>query len=388
MLGEMKTEEKGLAIPVFRPSFGAEELLALQEVFASGWLGPGPRTAEFEECFAQFVGAGHAVAVTSGTAALHLACRGLGLGPGDEVLVPSLSFVSTAHAPVYCGADVTFVDVESETRTMDPEDLSRKVSDRSRAVIPVHYGGHPCRMDEIREIAYRRGLAVIEDAAHACGASYRDRRVGALEGTAATCFSFNALKNLSTGDGGMVTTNSAEVADRVRRLRWMGIEKSTFERTAVSGDSSRYQWYYEVRDLGFKYVMNDVTAAIGLVQLRKLNGMQQARRRMVERYRRALDRLPWLRLPVEREYVQSAWHLFAVCTAHREALRRHLQERGIATSVHYLPLHLQPYYRDRGKVSLPRTEQLFSELLSLPFHPNLEEDEIDRVAESILSFVP
>jgi perosamine synthetase len=388
MLCAMKVVEKPSPIPVFRPGFGAEELRALQEVFASGWLGPGPRSAKFEEAFAEFVGARHAVAVTSGTAALHLACRGLGLGPGDEVLVPSLTFVSTAHAPVYCGADVTFVDVDPETRTMDPEDLSRKVSDRSRAVIPMHYGGHPCRMEEILEIARRRGLAIIEDAAHACGALYRDRRVGGLEGTAATCFSFNALKNLSTGDGGMVTTDSPELADRIRRLRWMGIEKSTFERTAGSDDGPRYQWYYEVRDLGFKYIMNDVTAAVGLVQLGKLEGMQAARRRMALRYRDALKGVRWLDLPVEREYARSAWHLFTIRTSNREALRRHLQERGIATSVHYLPLHLQPYYRKRGETSLPRTEELYLELLSLPFHPNLEDGEIDRVVESILSFLP
>jgi perosamine synthetase len=384
-------------IPVFRPGFGAEELEALADVFKSGWIGPGPRAARFEERFAEFVGARYAVSVTSCTAALHLTLLSLGLGPGDEVLVPSLTFASTAHAAVYCGCDVTFVDVDLQTRGMDPADLAAKISSRSRAVIPVHYGGHPCRMDEIWEIASRHGLLVVEDAAHACGARYRGQRIGGLEPTVATCFSFNALKNLSTGDGGMITTNSDELAETARRLRWMGINKNTFERTTTpeldgAPDSAeenpvpKYEWYYEINELGFKYIMNDVSAALGLVQLDKLPQAAKVRRKMADRYSSRLASLDWLELPVEREEVRSAWHLYAIRTESQEPLRKYLQSAGIATSVHYFPLHLQPFYRQRKRVSLPVTERLARELVTLPFHPNLRMDEIDQTIAKIHDF--
>ena len=190
-------------VPVFRTRFGSEELEAVQEVFQSGWLGPGPRVAEFEEAFAREVDAPHAIAVNSGTAALHLVCLALGLGPGDEVLVPAITFVATAHAPAFCGASIVFVDVDPQTCNLDPEDLRRKIGPRSRGVIPVHYAGHPAVMQDIWAEAERHGLWVIEDAAHACGSRYRDRAVGGMPESAAACFSFNAVKNLSTGDGGI-----------------------------------------------------------------------------------------------------------------------------------------------------------------------------------------
>jgi perosamine synthetase len=379
-------------IPVFRPGFGKEELDALAQVFKSGWLGPGPKAVEFEERFAASVGSPHAVSVTSCTAALHLTLLALGLGPGDEVLVPSLSFASTGHAALFCGCEVTFVDVEPVACTLDPDDLESKISPRSRVVIPVHYGGNPAQMDRIWEIAEANGLKVVEDAAHACGATYRGGRTGGHPRSAATCFSFNTLKNLSTGDGGMVTTHSGELSEKIRRLRWMGINKNTFERTsgAVQPDDEtplpRYEWYYEIAELGYKYIMNDIAASLGLVQLSKLNAMQARRREMALRYLRSLDGLEWLALPQERDYAESAWHLFAVRTAHRDGLRKHLQDQGIATSVHYYPLHLQPLYRRRHRVSLPVTEHLALELLTLPFHPNLDFDEIDRVVEAVRSF--
>ena len=383
-------------IPVFRPGFGREEIEALTEVFHSGWIGPGPRAEKFERRFADFVGVRYAVSVTSCTAALHLSLKALGLGPGDEVLVPSLTFVSTAHAAVFCGCDVRFVDVESETGCMDPDDLAAKISSRSRAVIPVHYGGHPCRMNEIWALASRHGLFVVEDAAHACGAKFQGNPVGGLEPTTATCFSFNALKNLSTGDGGMITTNSSELAETARRLRWMGINKNTFERTTTpdpGGETGResdpvpkYEWYYEVNELGFKYIMNDVAAALGLVQLEKLGRATQIRRDMAQRYAEGLGALDWLELPIERDDVRSAWHLYAIRTSLQEPLRKHLQSAGVATSVHYYPLHLQPFYRRKSGVSLPVTERLARELVTLPFHPNLTMDEIDRTIAEIRTF--
>ena len=379
-------------VPVFRTRFGSEELEAVQEVFQSGWLGPGPRVAEFEEAFAREVDAPHAIAVNSGTAALHLVCLALGLGPGDEVLVPAITFVATAHAPVFCGASIVFVDVDTQTCNLDPEDLRRKIGPRSRGVIPVHYAGHPAVMQDIWAEAERHGLWVIEDAAHACGARYRDRAVGGMPESAAACFSFNAVKNLSTGDGGMITTHRRDLAEKLRRLRWMGIDRGTFERAAADSprrggsDPAAYEWYYEVTELGQRYVMNDITAALGLAQLRKLVLMQARRQELAGRYSEALGELEWLEIPREPSSTRSSWHLYVVKTGFREELRSHLRDSGIASSVHYLPLHLHPFYRKQQAVSLPVSERLWKELLTIPFHHNLEDSEVERVLEGVRSF--
>lgn len=381
-------------IPVFRPGFDEEVIEALRKVFKSGWLGSGPKSIEFEKTFAAYTGAEYAVALTSGTAALHLSCLALGFGPGDEVLVPAFTFASTAHAPTYCGADVVFVDIEPETLTMDPADLEAKITSKSRAVIPVHYGGQPCRMDEIWSIAEAHNLDVIEDAAHACGGSYHGVRVGGLEKSKATCFSFNALKNLSTGDGGMVTTNCPEIASAIKKLRWMGIDKDTFERRSKAAENGgsqdnlgKYQWFYEIHDLGFKYLMNDISASIGLTQLSKLESSISRRRKMAAIYQQKMDSLSWLKVPKERTGTKSAWHLFPVRTSYRDALRKHLQNLGIASSVHYYPLHLQPFYRNKaGEINLKVTEKVAQEILTIPFHPNLDDSEVERVICAVLDF--
>ncbi len=381
-------------IPVFRPGFDDDVIESLRTVFKSGWLGSGPKSIEFEKAFAAYTRSEYAVALNSGTAALHLSCLALGLGPGDEVLVPAFTFASTAHAPTYCGADVVFVDIEPETFTMDPTDLEAKITPRSRAVIPVHYGGQPCKMDEIWSIAEAHNLYVIEDAAHACGGSYHGARVGGLEKSKLTCFSFNALKNLSTGDGGMVTTNSPEIAAAIRKLRWMGIDKDTFARESKAegkGKSSdnvgKYQWFYEINDLGFKYLMNDITATIGLTQLGKLDSGISRRRKMAAVYQQKLDSLTWLKVPKERTGTKSAWHLFPIRTRHRDELRLHLQTLGISSSVHYYPLHMQPFYRNKvGEINLEVTEKAAREVLTIPFHPNLEDSEVERVISAVLDF--
>ena len=204
-------------IQVFKPSLGDEELEALRDIFASGWIGLGPKTAEFEKRFAEYVGAKHAVAVNSATAALHLACLALGVGPGDEVLVPAITFISTAHAPSYCGATVVFVDVDPQTLIMDVADLKRKITPRTKAIIPVHFGGHAAPMEQIWEIAETHKLLVIEDAAHACGTEYKGKKVGGLDRSHATCFSFHAVKNLATGDGGMITFSRDDLVRKLSR---------------------------------------------------------------------------------------------------------------------------------------------------------------------------
>lgn len=380
-------------IQVFKPSFGEEELEALREPFETGWIGLGPKTAEFEEKFAAYVGAKYAVGVNSATAALHLACLALGIGPGDEVLVPTMTFVSTAHAPAYCGATPVFVDVEPDTLNISIEDIQRKLTPRTRAIIPVHYGGHACQMDEIGDIAEQHGLFVIEDAAHACGSEYKGRRIGGLERSDAACFSFHAVKNLATADGGMITTNRVEMVRALRQLRWVGIDKSTWDRTEeglmeLETGTRRYAsygWYYEVHELGYKYHMNDITAAIGLVQLRKLEAANARRREIVEQYQRAFEGVDWIERPVEKEYTRSAWHNYVIKTPYRDALNLYLREKSIATGVHYMPIHLQPYYREQFKVSLPIAERVWTQLLTLPLYPALTDEEVEYVIESTLS---
>jgi len=381
-------------IQVFKPSLGEEELQALAEIFKTGWIGLGPKTREFEEKFAEYVGSKYAVALNSATAALHLSCLALGIGAGDEVLVPTITFVSTAHSAAYCGATPVFVDVDPETLTIDTEDLEQKITPRSKAVIPVHYGGHACPMEEIWAIAQQHGLFVIEDAAHATGSKYCGERVGGLKGTDATCFSFHAVKNLPVGDGGMITTNRVELVQVLHRLRWVGIDKSTWDRTeevTMEQESgirryAHYGWYYEVHDLGYKYHMNDISAVIGLVQLGRIETANEKRRQIVEHYNEAFRDVDWIKRPVEREYTESAWHNYVIKTPYRDALNLYLKKKNIATGVHYMPIHLQPYYRKSSMVTLPTAERVWTQLLTLPLYPDLENAQLDYVIEMVRSF--
>jgi len=381
-------------IQVFKPSFGDEELDALREPFRTGWIGLGPKTLEFEEKFAEYVGAKYAVATNSATAALHLTCLVLGIGPGDEVLVPTMTFISTAHAPVYCGATPVFVDVEPDTLNISIDSMAQKVTAHTKAIIPVHYGGHACRMDEIWEFAKKQGLYVIEDAAHACGSLYKNQHIGGLKSTVMTSFSFHAVKNLAVGDGGMITTDHLEIVRNLKRLRWVGIDKSTWDRTEEvemeiekgTRRYSNYGWYYEVQDLGYKYHMNDIAASIGLVQLSKLDKANARRREIVKRYNHSLKDVEWIDIPVEHDYTTSAMHNYVIRTSYRDELNLYLKEKQIATGVHYMPVHLHPYYRRTYKGTLPIAEGIWQRLLTLPLYPDLTDEQVDYIIESILSF--
>lgn len=377
-------------IQVFKPSIGQAEIDAVSEVLRSGWLGMGPKTAEFEERFGDYVGAEHAIGVNSCTSALHLALMALGIGPGDEVLVPSLTFISTAHAVSYCGARPVFVDILPDTLNLDVRDADLKVRPRTRAIIPVHYGGLPCRMDEIWQLADEHRLAVIEDAAHACGAAYHGTRVGGLRSDA-TCFSFHAVKNLACGDGGMITTHRMELAQALRPLRWCGISKDTWQRTgetSIMRPYAQYTWYYEVRSLGLKAHMNDITAALGLVQLARLEQMNDRRREIAAIYDEGFRDLGWLECPVLDERVISARHNYVVKVPHRDRLNKHLRELGIATGVHYMPAHLQPCYYQRFWTVLPVTEEMWPRLLTLPMYPDLSDDDVQQVIEGVRQCKP
>lgn len=374
-------------LPVFRPAMGQEEIDAVAEVIRSGWIGLGPKTEDFEKKFSDYVDAGYSVGLNSATAALHLSLLALGIGKGDDVLVPSLTFVSTAHVVFHVGARPVFVDVDEETLCMDPGDLEKKATKKSKAVIPVHYGGHPADLDEIHQIARRNDLRVIEDASHACGSTYKRKKIGGLSDL--TCFSFHAVKNLATGDGGMVTTNDRRLAEKIRRLRWMGINQGTWAREELVQQKGyrQYGWYYEVTDLGYKCHMNDLNAAIGLVQLGKLANMNARRTRLADRYDQALGRLRWLRTPVYRPYVRSAKHNYVVRTEKRDQLNVLLKQKMISSGVHYFPVHLHPYYRKHGfRADVPVTERVWKTLLTLPLYPTLSFADQDRVINAIVEF--
>jgi len=366
-------------IPVFKPAINKEEVLCeLGKIFDSGWIGLGPKTQEFEERFAEYIGVKYAVGVNSATAALHLACYVLGLEEGDEVIVPSMTFVSTALAPLYCGAAPVFADIEEDTLCIDPADIEKKVTSRTKAIIPVHYGGHACRMDEIMEIARGHNLYVIEDVAHGCGGKYEKHMLGSIG--LMGCFSFHAVKNLPTGDGGMITTNDEKIYNELKKLRWLGIDKGTWDRSAKKS----YSWQYSVDKLGFKYHMNDITAVIGLAQLKALDEHNLIRRRYAQKYDEEFNNIGWIEIPVEKDYAYSARHNYVVKVPMRNGLNEYLRTKGISTGVHYEPIHHFKVFGD-AEVHLPVTEKVWTKLLTLPLYPSMTREEFEKVVGEIIN---
>ncbi len=370
-------------IPVFRPSITEAEIDAVAKTLKSGWLGCGPKVQEFEDAFAKYVGAKHAVAVNSCTAALHLAMWVLGVRGGDTVIVPALTFISTALAATHCGAKVVFADVDEETLCIDWKDVEKKADAKTRAVVPVHFAGYKCPPDTTRWTLRSEGCAAIEDCAHAAGAP-----VGKF-GDAA-CWSFHAVKNMTTGDGGMITTDKTALVEPLRRMRWCGITKDTWSRMGMKGNAavrdraSRYGWYYEVTEVGWKYHMNDIAAAIGLVQLARLDSMNARRREIAGQYTAAFAAADDIRTPPDAP--GHAWHAYIVRVPDRNALGDYLRERGISTGVHYMPLHLHPLYSGTRQ-SVPVAESVWESLLTLPMFPDMTDEEVETVTKTVLEGV-
>lgn len=357
-----------------------EEVKAVEQVLKSGWLGLGPKTKEFEDQFARYVGAEYAIGVNSCTAALHLALEIMGVG-GGEVITTPMTFVSTNHAILYNYATPVFADIEEDTLNISVDDVEKLITSRTRAIVVVHYGGHPCDMDGILSVARDKNLKVVEDAAHACGAEYKGKKIGSLGD--ATCFSFHAVKNLAMGDGGMITVHRSELNERLRKLYWLGISRGTWDRAK----GKAYKWEYDVEEIGFKYHMNDIAAAIGLVQLSKLEKMNARRRAIVDAYNEAFARVKWIETPIEKEYAESAHHNYVikVLSGKRDELITYLAEHGISASVHYIPNHLyniyKPYYR-----KLPVAELVWKKLVTLPLFPDLKDSDVDYIIEKVKKF--
>jgi perosamine synthetase len=373
-------------LPFHLPSIGDEEVAEVVAALRSGWLTTGERAVRLEDDFGRLIGARHALAVSSGTAALHLALRAAGVGPGDEVIVPTFTFTATAEAVVYLGARPVLADVDPVTGNLDADEVERRLRPAVRAVVPVHVGGLPCDLDAIGTVAHAHGVSVVDDAAHALPARLRGRLIGTLAD--ATAFSFYATKNVTTGEGGMVTTGRADWAEAMRVWRLHGISRDAWKRYTAEGT-----WAYEILDVGCKYNLPDVLAAIGLAQLRKIDRFAAQRRALVARYRAALAGEDGILLPPEPPAgFESAWHLFAVRVAlerlrvDRAAVIDGLRARGIGTSVHFIPLHLHPYYRrtlGTRPGDFPGAEQLYARCLSLPLFPAMQVGDVDRVADAV-----
>jgi perosamine synthetase len=367
-------------IPLFRPAYDEEELEAVREVLESGWVGLGPKTREFEERFAEYVGMRYAVGTNSASAALHLSMI-VTNAAGGEVITSPMTFVSTNHAILYVGAEPVFCDVEPDTMNIDAQKLEALVTRRTKAIVLIHYGGYACDMETILDIAERHGIAVVEDAAHGCGGEWNGRKLGAIGDLGV--FSFHAVKNLAMGEGGAVTTNDEAVYKRLLKLRWMGITRDTWSR-ALGAEG--YAWAYDVEELGFKYHLSDIAAAIGLVQLRKLDAANVRRRELVVRYDAGLAGISGLDLPGRRPYqTLPAAHNYVVRTTQRDALNAFLKARGIATGVHYIPNNLYELYRPyRGETPVAAAE--WRRLLTLPVYPRLPDEEQDRVIAAVREF--
>jgi perosamine synthetase len=367
-------------IPLFKPSITEEEISAVIEVLNSGWLGLGPKTEQFEKNFSEYVGSNFAVGLNSGTAALHLALNVIGLEEADEVIVPTITFISTAHAVSYQRAIPVFTDVNEDTLCIDIDDLQNKITSKTKAIIPVHYAGHPCDLDEIKNIAKQRNLKVIEDAAHACGAEYKQKKIGSISDL--TCFSFHAVKNLTCGEGGMITTNDENYATILKELYWLGINKTTYVRTE---NDKIYAWQYWVNRLGFKAHLNDIASAIGIVQLKKLDALNKKRKYFVSKYNEELEKLTYLEIPHERDYVKSSWHIYHIKLEKRDQLLTFLKERGITPGIHYYPNHLHPYYRSSAS-KCPVAERVWKKILSLPLFPDMTDQMIDTIIHALREF--
>lgn len=377
-----------MKIPYALPYTGEEEIKEVISAIESNWLSRGPKTHEFESKFAEYVQSPYAIGLNSCTAGLHLAQLALGIGPGDEVITTPYTFVATANTILHCGATPVFVDIDPQTLNLNPDLIEEKITPRTKAIIPVHFAGYPCEMDRIQEIAARYNVKIIEDAAHAVYTKYKDKFIGSISDI--TCFSFYATKNLSTGEGGMLTTASEEIADKIRVMSLHGMSKNAWNRYSEKGS-----WFYEVEYPGFKYNMTDIQAALGLVQLQRLEYMQSLRTKYAEMYNKAFAEYEELILPQDSTEHRHAWHLYVIrlredlLTITRNELIEFLKEAGIGTSVHFIPVPYHPYYRNLGYNIEDYSYALtaYEAAISLPLYPGMTEEQVNYVIEVVRSII-
>lgn len=371
-------------------AIGEEEIREVTKTLRSGWITTGPKTHEFEERFREFVNARAALAVNSCTSALHLALVVLKIGPGDEVITSPMTFCSAVNIIEHVGAKPVFADVEPDTLNINPGQIAKLLKSKMRrkkikAIVATHYAGHPCEMDEIMALGHKYGIPVIEDAAHALPASYKEKKIGSIGNF--TAFSFYATKNLTTAEGGMLVSQNLQNIKQARILSLHGMDRDAWNRYGTKGS-----WAYKVVTPGFKYNLTDIQSSLGIVQLKKLLGFQKRRREIVRQYQHNLEDCNLLQLPVERSHVEHAWHLYPVrldlkrIRITRGQFIEALKRRGIGASVHFIPVHLQPYYRDKygfKPEDYPVAFQEYQRLVSLPLSPALDDADVKKVLRAV-----
>lgn len=385
-------------LPFSVPDIGEEEILEVIDTIKSGWLTTGPKVAQFEQEFKEYVKASHAIAVNSCTAGLHISLAAIGVKPGDEVIVPTLTFVSTANVVVHLGAIPILVDVKDDFN-INPFEIEKSITSRTKAIIPVHYGGQSCDLDAIYDIARNYGLSVIEDAAHAVGATYRNYKIGSDELFSyrdqnikrTVVFSFYATKNITTGEGGMIVTNDDNLAEKLRLLSLHGMSKDAWKRYSNLGN-----WYYEVTLAGYKYNLPDILAAIGIHQLRKIERFISIRQAYARIYDEFFSNIPEIEIPVRYTDRNHVFHLYVIRLSFdrlkisREKFIEELKRYNIGASVHFIPVHLHPFYQNTYGYKLgdfPNAEKIYNSIISLPLYPKMSESDVKYVAEVVKNLV-
>jgi len=376
---------RGEFLPFAAPLLGDEEIQEVVHCLRSGWLTTGHKVKQFEREFGEFIGAKHALAVNSCTAALHLALEAVGVGPGDEVITTPMTFTATAAVIEHLGARPVFADVTAHTLNIDPEQIRRRLSPRTKAILPVHFAGQACDMDAIVDIARGAGVPVIEDAAHAIPTRYNGRMVGTLSDI--TCFSFYATKNVTTGEGGMVVTDRDDIMERMRLMHLHGMSKDAWKRYTQNGS-----WSYEILAPGFKYNLTDIAAAIGIHQLRKCQAFHRRRLTIADQYDAAFADLPGISIPRVEDRESHGWHLYVIqvdperLTIGRDAFIDQLIARNIGVSVHFIPLHVHPYYRERYALrpqDFPNAWGAYERIVSLPIYAKMSDDDVRHVVDAV-----
>jgi UDP-4-amino-4,6-dideoxy-N-acetyl-beta-L-altrosamine transaminase len=372
-------------IPYGHQFIDKENIKEVVNVLKSDWITQGPKVREFEEALCKYTGAKYAVVVSSGTAALHIACLAAGIQQGDEVITSPITFVASANCVVYCGGKPVFADIQDDTINIDPQEIKKKISKKTKAIIPVHFAGHPCDLEEIYSIAKDNNLIIIEDACHALGAEYKGYKIGSCKFSDMTVFSFHPVKSITTGEGGAVLTNNEELYEKLLMLRTHGITKDKNKLL----NKNEGDWWYEMHYLGFNYRITDFQCALGLSQLRKLDSFIQYRRKIVEIYNKDLSEIDEIILPIERPYVKSSWHIYYIRLKNSEKRRevfKKLSKQNIGVQVHYIPVYLHPYYiKTFGykEGCCPKAESYYKSAITIPLFVGLKKSEIKYIVDHI-----
>lgn len=370
-------------IPYGHQTIDEDDIQAVVEVLRSEFLTTGPTIEAFEKMVAEYTGAKYAVAVSNGTAALHVACLAAGIKEGDEVITTPITFAASANCVLYCGGTPVFADIDERTYNIDPIDIERKITDKTKAIIPVHFAGQPCDMDAIHAIARKHNLIVIEDAAHALGSEYKGKKIGGLSDM--TIFSFHPVKPITTGEGGMVMTNDAKLYERLKLFHTHGITRE--EALMEPKDEAEGGWYYQQLELGYNYRMTDIQAALGCSQMKKLDRFIGCRREIAQRYNEEFAECSNIIIPEQLEDTKSGWHLYVIQVAgeRRKEIFTRLRQSGLGVNVHYIPVYKHPYYQKKGykDICCPKAEKLYRNMISLPIYPGLSEKQQSFVVENI-----